>query len=138
MAVRMIEKLGVKYETANDWFKDVKRLKRINVRCKGFRTNKDDGEKYPVFAISLSGFPILEKQEQQTTVQPKQATDSKFDPKALLLPFVEALKMGLPLSDKDLTSIPFEYRATLFKEGYLHRVDANQNVPTEKIKDLFQ
>ena len=136
MVARMQEAMGKEYASANDVLQDIKaKVQHLNVRVKNFRDY--EGDKFPTFGISLNGFPMLEKtQSTQTT---EQAQGNGFDPKSLLTPFANQCKMGLPLTDKDLEKVSFEYRAKLFMDGYLTRDnESGQSSPTTKARDLFQ
>lgn len=136
MVARLQEALGKEYASANDVLQDVKaKIHHINVKVKSFR--EFEGDKFPNFGISLSSFPILETTQAAQT--PAQQKSNGFDPKALLVPFTNQCKMGLPLTDEDLNKVPFEYRAKLFNSGYLtHDSESGQSSPTTKARDLFQ
>jgi len=135
MVTRLQEALGKEYASANDVLQDVKtRVQHLNVRVKNFRDY--EGDKFPTFGISLNGFPMLGTT--QTAQTPTQNQGNGFDAKKLLLPFANQCKMGLPLTDKDLEQVPFEYRAKLFTGGYLtHDNESGQSIPTTKARDLF-
>lgn len=134
MVARMQEALGKSYESAHEFLEDLRaEVKCLNVKVKGFR--EYDGDEFPTFRVSLNKFPML-----KTTETPVQPIEQKsFDAKTLLLPFAETIKMGLPLSDEDLTKIPIEYRAKLFLEGYLTRDNkTNLNHAAAKATQFFQ
>lgn len=60
-----------------------------------------------------------------------------FDPKVALTSFAETIKMGLPLSDLDVSSIPIDPRARLFKEGYIEK-RLNLYYAMSKAEKLFR
>lgn len=136
LALKLQDATGKTISNPEQFLSMLKEHGRLYVSCEGFR--EYEGDVYPNFSIVASKIPRLEKEAGKVEAKPALLG---VDVKALLTSrFAEAVKMGLPLNERDWnSSLLVSERVALLKEGYVE-YKANEGLYffTRKAEDLFR